>query len=175
MKKPEFLKVKLSQLVPWADNPRQATEENVKALAAQLKEVGLFKNFVCWQQGDDKKNDQYTVGGGNVRLVAMRQVLGVPDDEVVQISLCFPETEAQKLRLSILDNMTFGSYVEQQLAELTYGFKDDPELAGLRVAFSYGVDLKEVTDSVGPSDQAEKDLTDEVATKNECPQCGYKW
>jgi hypothetical protein len=176
MKKPIFLNVRFGQLRPWDKNPRQATEENVKSLAAQLKEVGIFKNFVCWQEGDDEKNKTYTVGGGNIRLVAMRELLGVGPEEKVNIAVCFPETEAEKVRISLLDNMTFGSYVEQQLAELTYGFKDDPALAGLRVNFSYGVDLKEILDSVGPSAPlTEKELSENVETSMECPRCGYKW
>lgn len=152
MKTPEFIKVKFRQLRPWDKNPRMITKKEIKNLAEKLKEKGVFKNFVCWQDGADAKKGVYTVGGGNMRFYAMKDVLKVGPDSDVWISLNYPASEKEKVELSLLDNMTAGSYVEQQLAELLFPYKDELNLETFKLNFSEGLDLKRFLDGFGPSD-----------------------
>lgn len=151
-REPEFHQVPFSSLRPWPKNPRDAKKTDVANLAEKIRKKGLFRNFVCWQEPEDVQRKTFTVGGGNIRFFALRDVLKVQGDRKVWISLNYPETEAEKIELSILDNMAFGGYLEQPLAELLYPVKDALDLASLRIPLSEGVDLEKFISGFGPSE-----------------------
>jgi len=150
-KEPEFIQVPFSALRPWPKNPRDAKKADVANLAEKIKTNGLFRNFVCWQEPEDVKRKTFTVGGGNIRFFALRDVLKIPNDRRVWISLNYPETDAEKIELSLLDNMTFGTYLEQPLAELLYPVREALDLASLRIPLSDGIDLEKFIAGFGPS------------------------
>lgn len=155
MKEPQFLKVKFSALRPWEKNPRTATTEAVKDLAAKIKAKGQIKNFVCWQEDEDLKNGTYTIGGGNIRFLALRDILKIKPDSSVWISVNYPESEKEKIELSLLDNMTSGSYVEQQLAEMIYPYREEIDLKTFKLNFTEGTDLEKFLEGFGPGPDPE--------------------
>jgi len=64
-----------------------------------------------------------------MRLRAMRD-MGIMDVKVLTVN---PKSEKEKIELSLIDNDRAGYYEDQQLAELIYPFKDELDLAGLKV------------------------------------------
>jgi len=161
MRDPEFMKVPFSSLHDWKKNPRTITKEDIKRLAMKITEKGLIRNFVCWQEDGEKKKGIFTVGGGNMRFFALRDILKIKPEREVWISLNFPESEKEKIELSLLDNMTSGSYIDQQLAELIYPYRDMIPLQEYRLNFNPGVDLKKFLEGFGPTEIPDIDLLDE--------------
>jgi len=155
MKQPEFISVEFGSLRPWGKNPREASKKDAEILAKNLKEKGVFRNFVCWQEKSDLKAETYTVGGGNLRYKAMKEILKIRDSAKVMISLNFPENEKEKIELSLLDNMPSGSYVEQALAELIYPYREEINLKDFRIPLTPGTDLDKFLEGFGPGEVPE--------------------
>jgi len=146
LKEPEFKKVKFGQIKPWEKNPRNIKKEKLERLAKSIKEKGLFQTLTCWKEGSF-----YVTGGGNMRWHAMKHILKWPEEREVWISLNFPENEKEKIELSLLDNMRFGQYIEQELAELVYPYIEEIELEDYSIDLTEPwMDLKQVVERVGP-------------------------
>jgi len=145
-KEPQFLQVPFGQIKPWGKNPRGIKKKDIDLLAKSIHEKGQFQVLTCWQTGDG----QYETGGGNMRWHAMREVLHYPDDKPIWISLNFPESEKEKIELSLLDNMRFGYYEEDKLAELVYPHVEDIRLEDFKVDVGEPIDLKGIIERFGP-------------------------
>ena len=135
-KKPEFKTVKFGEIKVWGKNPRQISPEKLQMLARSLKKYGLFQNLTCWME-----DERYVTGGGNMRYKAMREVLKWKDDAPVQISVNFPESEAEKLELSFLDNQTFRFYNELEVANLIKPEAGNLDLDMLAINVALPIDL----------------------------------
>jgi len=170
LKQPEFKKVRFGQIKPWDKNPRNIKKERLERLAKSIRDKGLFQTLTCWQEGSF-----YITGGGNMRWQAMKHILKWPDNREVWISLNFPENEKEKIELSLLDNMRFGQYIEQELAELTYPYIEEIELEEFDIDLKEPVNLKSIIEDFGP----DLDGDEENSNKNNeyivCPKCGFKW
>jgi hypothetical protein len=170
VKEPQFLKVPFGRIRPWGKNPRGIKTEDLEALAKSIREKGQFQVLTCWKEGGI-----YETGGGNMRWHAMKDVLHYADDKPIWISLNFPRTEAEKIELSILDNMKFGFYQDQQLAELLQPHLEEIDLESFRVDLGQGIDLKHLIERFGPSE--EEPGAESGAKKNlvACPKCGFEF
>ena len=51
-------------------------------LAHHISRAGFIRNFVVWQEDGDTEAGRFTIGGGNVRYAACRDVLHVPEAAV---------------------------------------------------------------------------------------------
>ncbi len=162
LKQPEFRKVKFGQIRPWEKNPRNIKKERLERLAKSIKEKGLFQTLTCWKEGSF-----YITGGGNMRWQAMKHILKWPDDREVWISINFPENEKEKIELSLLDNMRFGQYIEQELAELTYPYIDEIELEEFDIDLKEPVNLKNIIEDFGPDLDGEDE--DEIPEIDDSP------
>jgi len=144
-RKPIFKKVRFDKIEPWGQNPRRIKEEKLDALAASLEELGQFENLVCWPAGGEygeypaEDTGRYQTGGGNMRYQAMRHRLKYKPDVKIQISLNFPENEAERIRLALRANQRFGEYDDQAVAELVDPYKEEIPLS------EYAIDTKEQT------------------------------
>ena len=145
-KEPQFLQVPFGQIKPWGKNPRGIKKKDIDLLAKSIHEKGQFQVLTCWQTGDG----QYETGGGNMRWHAMREVLHYPDDKPIWISLNFPESEKEKIELSLLDNMRFGYYEEDKLAELVYPHIEEIKLEDFKVDVGEPINLKDIVERFGP-------------------------
>lgn len=153
---PEFRVVKFGEIVVWGKNPRQIEPEKLIALANSLKKYGLFQNLTCWMEGE-----KYVTGGGNMRYKAMKEILKWPADKDIQISVNFPESEAEKLELSFLDNQTFGFYNELEVANLIRPEADKLDLDILAINIGPPVGLEAILTDFN-EDEAKVPLVDNV-------------
>lgn len=163
MKAPEFKKVEFRKLEPWNLNPRDIRTDALHFLAKKMKEKGIFRNFVTWCPGDDypqKDNGRYVVGGGNMRWLVLKEAWKCPSDMLVQISVNFPKTEAERIELSLLDNYEAGIYLEQPTGELLYPYKDEIDLSMFRFSFTNPTDLKTIVDGFGPDGYQDIEFVD---------------
>ena len=125
MAKPESKTVSISQLKPWAKNPRSVTKADFERLKKQIKRLGQYKPLVCCKDGKNK----YIVLGGNMRLKAYRE-LGIKN---IWISVVNAKVKKDKVEISLSDNDRVGFYDEQILAELLYPLRNELDLTGLKV------------------------------------------
>lgn len=141
---PEFKKVRLGDIVPWGDNPRRIDPEKLKLLARSIEKYGLFQSLTVWERGDGK----YETGGGNMRYRAMTEILRWPPEREIVVAVTYPESEAEKIELSILDNQAFGFYDELKLAELVGPVLPELETNLLAVDISPPVSLEGLVSSL---------------------------
>lgn len=144
-KAPEYLEIRFGDIHPWDKNPKDIKKKDLIVLAKKIEKFHLFRNFVCW-----KENGKITTGGGNMRWQACKKILKFEDDRKVMISMNYPENEQEKIELSLLDNMIFGMYLEQPLAELVYPHRHKIDLENIRVHFSNPIDMKTFVSGFGP-------------------------
>jgi 1-aminocyclopropane-1-carboxylate deaminase/D-cysteine desulfhydrase-like pyridoxal-dependent ACC family enzyme len=122
----------------------------VATLARHISRAGFIRNFVVWREDGDEEAGRFTIGGGNVRYTACRDVLHVPSDREVWVALCFPESEAEKIEISLLDNVRSGRYVDQDLAELVAPYAAEIELSDYGVDIADPVRLSDIMQFFGP-------------------------
>jgi len=157
IKEPKFIQVPFGKIQPWGKNPRNIRTESLKKLAKSIQEKGQFQVLTCWENGDI-----YETGGGNMRWQAMKNILKYPDDKTIWISLNFPENEKEKIELSLLDNMRFGEYEEEKLAELVYPYIDEIELGDYKIDVGEPVNLQDVIEDYAPNLDGSEDEVPEI-------------
>ena len=167
-KAPIFKQIRFGDIHPWKDNPRGIRTANLQLLAESIEKHDLFKAFVCWEE-----SGKIICGGGNMRLAAMKHVLNYSDDKMLWISLNFPETEAEKIELSFLDNMKFGFYLEQAVAELTMPHIKDLNIEKISLDMGKPVSLKDVLSEF--ADVGDGDKTPYEGNPIVCPNCGHSF
>jgi len=153
------------------DNPRFIVDERFKALQKSLQE---FPKMMELRPIVVDKAAGMLVLGGNMRLKALlaNGVTEVPDSWIKDATDLTPE---EKKRFIIEDNVAFG--------EFNYGFLLDEELSHYKKEelVRYGMPEEEIykiqgeLDSEIPSENKNIDEEEMTHTKNECPQCGFKW
>jgi len=140
-KPPEFKDVPFGQIKLWGKNPRQIEPDKLQALARSIEKYSLFQNLTCWIE-----DGEYVTGGGNMRWRAMKEILGWPPDKLVHISVNYPESEAEKLELSFLDNQSFGFYNELEVASLIRPHAEEMDLDFLSIESRSPVALRTILD-----------------------------
>ena len=155
--------IKLKDLKPLPDNPRQITDAAIGKLKQSIERDGKFmeaRPMVVTSDG--------VIIGGNQRHRACVE-LGmkeVPESWVKYVEW----TEEEARRFSVVDNAPKGMAGDWDL-ELLANQWELPELEDL------GFSLEELgifSDDI-PDDN--KDIDEEAMsdTENECPKCGFKW
>jgi len=163
----EIKRVPISQVEPWDKNPRNIKTKDFERLKKQILELGIYKPLICYKEGD-----KYITLGGNMRLLALRE-LGIPE---VEISIVHPKSEAEKIKYNLSDNDRAGEYDDQALAELIYPHQDEIQLEDFKVDLGEAIDLKGVIEDFGPDiTPKEKEVDENLETQNECPRCDYRW
>ena len=152
--------MKISELKTLEHNPRAITQEALGKLAESIKCNSKFMPLRPIVIDDDGN-----VLGGNQRLRAIRDILGmdeVPDSWVVRAS---DLSEQEQREFVLVDNVQSGDWDVDLLREHWM----DVDLEGLGVPFDVEVE-SEIPD--------ENKTIDEQAlseTQHECPKCGFKW
>ena len=184
-KDPVFKKVDFGRLQPWEKNPKIIKEDKLNFLAELMSSLGLFRNFTCWEK--ENAVGIYVTGGGSHRWLAAKHILKWPDSKKVMISINYPENEAEKLFLSMVDNMEFAQYQDEKLAEIAFKHRADLEILGfekLDVNLGRRTPAERILKTFGPD--GEKEDSQDPGSKNPsgehedaaglevaCPQCGY--
>jgi len=173
----KILKVSLDKLQEWEDNPRDVSEEDFERLKKQLERLPVFKPLVAYKEGN-----KFIVLGGNMRLKAYREL----GREFAFVSLVDPESEQEKLEISLADNDQVGYYLLDQLAAQAVQYKDTLDLELFHVQAGADMTLKDVIGDLNLEDSALN--LDDVLEEGEeaaanlshreeviCPKCGFKW
>lgn len=168
MKEPEIKQVRFGDIYPWRLNPRGIKTEKLQLLADYIEEWAQFQVLVCWEE-----DGRITVGGGNMRWNAMKHVLNYSPDKKLWISLNFPETEAKKIELSLLDNMKFGFYIEQSVAELAMPYIGELKIDKISLDMGKPTSLKDVLSEF--ADVGDGDKTPYEGKPIVCPSCGHSF
>lgn len=139
-----IIKVPISEVTLWDKNPRNIRPDDFKRLKKQIEELGVYKPLIAC-----KENGGYTVLGGNMRLRALKD-MGIKE---VDISIIEPKSEAEKIKYALSDNDRVGEYMEDELAELIYPFKDEIDLSDYKVDLGEPASLEDLISDYGPDDE----------------------
>ena len=147
--------MKLSEIHCNPKNPRLIKDDRFKKLCQSIKEfpkMMALRPIIIDAEG--------MILGGNMRFKALKELgyKDVPDEWVKRDSEL---TEAEKQRFIIADNIGFGEYDWDVLANEW----NEDELTG------WGLEIPHF--EIPEADQ--KDFDENIKTENECPNCGYKW
>jgi len=164
----EIKRVPISQVEPWEKNPRNIKTKDFERLKKQILELGIYKPLICYKEGD-----KYITLGGNMRLLALRE-LGIPE---VEISIVHPKSEAEKIKYNLSDNDRAGEYDDQALAELIYPHQDEIQLEDFKVDLKEPVNIREVIESFAPAGIDDQGQLDQISEKEaiQCPNCGHEF
>ncbi|MFA5542766.1 MAG: DNA methyltransferase [Bacilli bacterium] len=143
--------VEIDKCRPWDKNPRGIKKDDFERLKRQIKRLGVYKPLIATQE-----NDEYVILGGNMRLLALRE-LGY---QKVDISIVDAPTEKEKIEYSLSDNDRVGYYEEEKLAELIQPHLKELELSDFKVDLGEAINLENLYEKFGPdlSDKEEDEL-----------------
>lgn len=110
----------------WEHNPRNIRNDDLERLIEQITELGQYKPLIAYH---DPKRGKWIVLGGNMRLIALRQL----DFRDVWIAPVYPKNESEKLKIALSDNDRAGEYDEQQLAELVFKYRRHIDLKRYKI------------------------------------------
>lgn len=166
----ESVKVPISQVENWEDNPKAIQAKDFERLKRQIKKFGLYKPLLVF-----KENGKYKVVGGNMRLLALKE-LGQTEVWITEVTF---KSEVEKIELSLSDNDRAGYYQDDILAELILPYQSDLDLQDYKVDLEMPkIDLANVLDFFGPGGEMkidEKEVDENLETEYTCPKCGHKF
>ncbi|OGD25764.1 MAG: hypothetical protein A2V57_08735 [Candidatus Aminicenantes bacterium RBG_19FT_COMBO_65_30] len=142
----ELRRVPISEVVPWDKNPRGILKADFERLKRQIKRLGVYKPLVVCEDGGKKGRRRLVVLGGNMRLLALRE-LGIKE---IEVSVVRAPTDKERIDYSLSDNDRAGYYEEEALAELVYPHLQEINLEDFKVDLGKMVDLKDVVERYGP-------------------------
>src|SRR4030042_1796974 len=142
----ELRRVPISEVVPWDKNPRGILKADFERLKRQIKRLGVYKPLVVCEDGGKKGGRRLVVLGGNMRLLALRE-LGIKE---IEVSVVRAPTDKERIDYSLSDNDRAGYYEEEALAELVYPHLQEINLEDFKVGLGKMVDLKDVVERYGP-------------------------
>lgn len=126
---------KISELRPWAKNPKFIKEENLEKLKKQITELGLYKPLVVTPDGE--------ILGGNQRYKALKEL----EAEEAWISIVEAWTDSERLKYCLSDNTNLGEYNREELYELVKPLADQPSLfADYDIELNDPQDIKQFVD-----------------------------
>lgn len=169
-----FIEVPITKVKLWKKNPRKITSNDFRRLKKMISDFrkqkiginGQYKPLVC-----EPKGKKYITLGGNMRLMAYREL----DYKTVIISVVKPKNDIDRIKIAMSDNDRAGYYDTTMLRDLIEPFKDQMDLSSFKVDLKIPeMDLNSIF-GIFPGNAKEKEVGEDIETKNECPQCGYKW
>ena len=144
-----IIKVPISKVKLWDKNPRNIKTADFERLKKQIADLGVYKPLIACPE-----NGGYTILGGNMRLRAL-QDMGLKE---VDISIIEPKNEAEKVKYALSDNDRVGIYMEDELAELVYPFKDEIDLSDYKIDLGEPASLEDVISDYGPDAEDEDEV-----------------
>jgi len=160
--------VEIDKCRPWDKNPRSIKKDDFERLKRQIKRLGVYKPLIATQE-----NDEYVILGGNMRLLALRE-LGY---QKVDISIVDAPTEKEKIEYSLSDNDRMGYYDDERLAELIQPHLDEIDIDDFKVDIDMATPLFKLYQDFGPEldSDSDEDKGEENGAQNVCPKCGFRW
>jgi site-specific DNA-methyltransferase (adenine-specific) len=148
----DAVKVRLSELVPYPQNPRRG---DIQAIAESLAYHGQFKPIVV-----NKKNNQILAGNHTYKAA---KKLGWKTVSVVYVDV--ENDEARKIMLTDNRLNDLASYNEPMLATVLESFKGDLEGTGFTEA-----DIESLNRQIAKGDEIFDASTDKPETLQDDPQ-----
>ncbi|TGE08271.1 hypothetical protein [Hymenobacter fodinae] len=161
----------------WHNNPRQITKEQFELLQESLGELGDLSGVV-----HDLNSNQYV--GGNQRSVVFEgceiELTETFDEPTATgtVALGYIIYQGEKYayrqvrweeeqcrKALILANAAGGTW---DMDELANSWDDLP-------LFDWGVPVPKTIVELGEEEYQEKEITEPLETKHECPSCGFKY
>jgi len=136
-----IIKVPISKVKPWEDNPRNIKRQDFDRLKRQIKDLGVYKPLIAFPE-----NGQYIVLGGNMRLEALKSM----KVKQVELSIIHPKTQADKIKYALSDNDNVGIYQDDKLAELIYPEIEDINLSDYKADIDFPDDLQTILSNFIP-------------------------
>jgi len=150
----------ISELVLNPDNPRLIRDANFKRLVKSLKDCpSLFDARPCICSD---RTGQNVIMGGNMRYLAAKELKYKEVPAIIMTGL----TPDQEREIIIKDNGD--AFGEWNMDALSSSWADLP-LA------DFGVDIPKDWLTPIPDENKAIDEAGMADTKNECPECGFKW
>jgi len=173
---PELVELRLGEIERWGKNPRSITPEMLEKLAGSIRKYGLFQTLTVWRE-----DGKIVAGGGNMRLLAMTEVLEWPPEKKIFCFMNYPESEAEKIELSFLDNQAFGFYDQLEVAELVKPVIDELDGELLKISFAEPTTIPELMARVNKAgmmkenEPNEKEFDEDMGLEHKCPFCGFEF
>lgn len=154
----------IKDLQLWEDNPRSISPEKFEKLMDDIKDVesidpktdGQFKPLIVTTLG--------VVVGGNMRLRAYEKL----GKKKIWVSVVDTNNPKQAFMIAIRDNMRYGEYDEEALAEAALKYElDEIEMEGLDVDLGPTTSIKQVVADIMPDPEVEEDEQPEVEDTHE--------
>jgi len=167
MKKVE-LTVPISMVEVWEKNlkTRATSKAGYNRTKKQIEKLGFYGRLLCFEQGG-----RYYVMGGRTRYFILKE----RGDEEILIEVVKPKSEAEKMEYCLSHNDHSGSWLEMELLEETYQFKDQIQFENYGVDLSQPVDMNKLIRGVGPDPNEKKPQDPKEEEKTTCPSCGHQW
>lgn len=165
---PDYKKVKVKDLIPYARNARLHSEEQITKVAASIKEFGFLNPVIL-----DGENG---IIAGHCRVLAAKK-LGIKELPAIE---AIHLTETQKKAYIIADNkLAEGSTWDNELLKIEFeelqeaGF--DVELTGFVLDEIDGLCLDGEGTNEEPESSTEEIDVDEYKMDHTCPKCGFEY
>lgn len=100
--------IPLSRLRDYSHNPRRISKKEMDKLVASIKQDGYHQRIIV--------NHDYTIVGGHQRKQALLKAGYKDDDEIEVLAPNRPLTQEEIDRINIRDNLPFGEYDFDMLA-----------------------------------------------------------
>jgi len=163
-----IIKVPISKVKPWEDNPRNSKKKDYKRLLKQLTELGVYKPMIAYAE-----NGGYVVLGGNMRLRALQELKHTE----VDLSVVNVFSEADKIKYALSDNDHIGTTDDQKAAELIFPYIEEINLTDYNIDRSESVNISRMLDDFAPGEIKEQARLNKLAEKEnvKCPECGCEF
>ena len=173
----------ISLLSGFEDNPRSIDEDGINKLISSIKQFGLFKPLLIWENSGGR----LVVIGGNQRLRALRTMKEAGSSTPAEIpTIEFKGSEKAARIIALRDNKSDGDWDWQKLPTYVSSLTNlaeenelDPELMGfgkedledlLELAESSDADL----DRFSSTEQSEEVVVDETLDAGLSPEAAAK-
>lgn len=162
-----------SDLIPFEDNPRELTDSGFKKLKKSLLELGVFKPFLVWKQGN-------RIIGGNQRY-AVIHALAEEGYQVPPLPVTMLDVPEGVARLIVLrDNQSDGDWAYEQLAEYIADLEKfgvdkalsgfgDREFEDLKKLIQTPEQLRESLEKIAGDDDTEEMMTKKFGVSFKVP------
>jgi ParB-like chromosome segregation protein Spo0J len=101
----------LAEMEPFEDNPRELTDAGFKKLKKSILELGVFKPFLIWKEGNK-------VLGGNQRFRVIEHLVNEEGFNADKLPVTYLDVEEKVARTIVLrDNQSDGDWAYELLAD----------------------------------------------------------
>jgi ParB-like chromosome segregation protein Spo0J len=171
MLKDKIKTIKVKKLIPYENNAKVHTEEQIQKIVKSIKQYG-YKQLILV----DKKN---VIIAGHGRHAALMEIDPEMDIEVIRADDLTPE-QVKKLRIA--DNKVVSEeydmgLLNQEIKEIYTDYENIEIILEELFIPAYEIDIMSFEDEreEGEETPKEKEFSGPVDTEHKCPRCGYEW